>query len=250
MILLHAAAATAEKVSGTSDFRIALVGLGGALVGALIGFLGVWLQTLNNEKRSYRQELRGHYAKFVERLAAWDIVNREHDAAVTQRASVQQFENVEMPEPSLDLEAFRAVVQELSEDERNDRAARLTRVIEATNDVINAKSLLVASNREMSNLANEFVVIAPLRIANVAWALISDDFKEHRSTMMHYLTLSVRIEIVRSKYERFQLKRIVRDMRSEDWFKTVMRTSPAVNAAITNPPESGVANPEEPLAPE
>lgn len=73
MFLLQAAAETVEKTSGTSDLQIALVGLGGVLVGALIGLLGIWVQSRAAGRSAYRQELRSHYADF---MAQWEIMER------------------------------------------------------------------------------------------------------------------------------------------------------------------------------
>ncbi len=51
--------------SGSSDFRIALVGLGGALIGALIGFGGVLIQTWAASAAERRSSLRTLYADFL-----------------------------------------------------------------------------------------------------------------------------------------------------------------------------------------
>jgi hypothetical protein len=51
--------------SGTSDVKIALVGLGGALIGALVGFVGVWIQTRHSALMADRAELRRSYETFM-----------------------------------------------------------------------------------------------------------------------------------------------------------------------------------------
>jgi len=82
MTLLQAAADAAEKSSGGSDFQIALVGLGGALVGALIGFVGVWIQTRQTARLAARAELRRCYEEFM--------VARDEDDAATKRSEVME----------------------------------------------------------------------------------------------------------------------------------------------------------------
>lgn len=70
MSFLSAAADTADKASGTSDYRIAYVGLFGVILGALFGLVGTWITTRQNARLTKQAELRRLYADFFEALNA------------------------------------------------------------------------------------------------------------------------------------------------------------------------------------
>ncbi|VXC27720.1 hypothetical protein [Aeromicrobium sp. 9AM] len=107
MTFLQSAADTAEAAAGTSDIAIALVGLGGAIIGGLATFLGIWFQSARETQQARRDRLAMLSDSAIEaRWQVWTLARKLEKAGEDAASDALRDELHE-----LEISLMRAVTQ-------------------------------------------------------------------------------------------------------------------------------------------